>query len=123
MENWKDIATKELNDISKECSEENWGNAMEVAVAECVALSAQKLLAMIPPSFPKPDICPKHDGGIRFEWNKTRGPLFLISVADDNVIYYSGLFGKHSKVHGTEPLYDSLPSFIITCLERVFNNT
>lgn len=123
MENWKDRALEELNNVFKECSEENWDGYMAAAVSECVYVKAKKILAMIPSSFPRPDILPEPDGSIGFEWYKMKNFVFVISIADDNILSYAGLFGENNKVHGTEWLYDSLPNFIITCLERLFNNT
>ena len=122
MEDWRDRALEELNNVFNECSEENWDGYMAAPVSKCVYSNVKKLLAMIPSSFPEPDILPEPDGSIGLEWFKKKNFVFVISIADNNIISYAGLFGKNNKIHGTECFYDSLPKIITDCLMRLFQN-
>lgn len=119
---WSKDALKSLNNLYEEFSEDDYDGDGAVGVSQESFFEASKLLMMIPPSIPMPELIPEPDGGIGFEWYKDKGFIFIISVIGKNVISYAGLFGKNSETHGKEPLSDILPKPIIDSLRRLYNS-
>lgn len=117
---WTDFALKRLDEVYNECSEANWDGYGAEPVSREAYVEARKLLGMIGPSFPMPEVFVEPDGEIAFEWYKERDLLFVISVGGNNIITYAGLFGKKNKTHGTETFTEKLPGFVVQSIHRVF---
>ncbi|MDL1962225.1 MAG: hypothetical protein LWX01_11130 [Deltaproteobacteria bacterium] len=117
---WTDLALEELEKVYEECLEANWDGYGAIPISRETYSKARKLLRMIPPSLPRPDISAEPDGEITFEWYKEKYSVFVISVGSDNLITYAGLFGESNKIHGTEYFADELPEIICHCIRRLF---
>lgn len=120
MRDWIDSALKRLDEVYNECSEPNWDGYGGEPISHEAYVEAQKLLRMIPPSFPKPEILAEPSGEIAFEWYKDNYSVFVISIGGNNIITYAGLFGTTTKTHGTESFADKLPKLIFENIRRVF---
>ncbi|MDL1981110.1 MAG: hypothetical protein LWX02_06480 [Deltaproteobacteria bacterium] len=116
---WTDLALEELEKVYEECLEANWDGYGAMPISRETYSKARKLLRMIPPSLPRPDISTEPDGEIIFEWYKKKYFVFVISVGGNNLITYAGLFGKSNKIHGTEYFADELPEIIHHCIRRL----
>ncbi|MDL2123896.1 MAG: hypothetical protein LWX51_12625 [Deltaproteobacteria bacterium] len=116
---WTDLALEELEKVYEECLEANWDGYGAMPISRETYSKARKLLRMIPPSLPRPDISTEPDGEIIFEWYKEKYFVFVISVGGNNLITYAGLFGKSNRIHGTEYFTDELPEIIHHCIRRL----
>jgi hypothetical protein len=97
--------------------EEEWeGEARKVEASTYVY--AGQFLKLLPSTFPVPEITADRDGEILFEWDRGPRRVFSVSVRRDGTLSFAGLFG-HSKIHGTEPIGESLSSVISNCLARL----
>jgi hypothetical protein len=79
---------------------------------------ADQFLGLLPEGVSPPDITVDTDGEIMMEWDKGRRSIFSVSIGRDGTLNFAGLFG-HSKIHGTEPIRDALPSAVSDCLQRL----
>ena len=111
---------KVLQEVYQECLEPNWDGYNASPITHETYSEANKILKLIPPSFPLPDILPEPDGEIGLEWYKEKDFVFSISLGGKNIITYAGLFGKNNEVHGTEYFTDSIPKTILDFLRRLF---
>lgn len=110
-----------LLEVYEECIEVNWDGYGGKPIAVKAYLEAFFLISLLPISIPLPDeITPEPTGDIAFEWYRDKHHVFVISVGGNNIITYAGLFGKMSKIRGTEYYTDSLPSIIIKNIQRLF---
>ncbi len=117
---WTNFVLEELEKVYEECLEANWDGYGAMPISRETYSKARKLLRMIPPSLPRPDISAEPDGEITFEWYKEKYSVVVISVGGNNLITYAGLFGKSNKIHGTEYFADELPEIICHCIRRLF---
>ena len=92
MRHWIDSALGRLDKVYNECSEPNWDGYGAEPILHKAYLEAQKLLRMIPPSFPEPEILAEPSGYVGLEWYKERSCVFVVSLGGNNVITYAGLF-------------------------------
>ncbi len=111
------IAT--LEEIYKECNKPNWDGYGAKPLDKAAYNEALKLLDMIPPSFPMPEIVPEPDGGIGLEWSTGRRSIFTISLNGRSTLNYAGLFGV-DKTYGTAHFMDSLPPTIVDIIRRLY---
>lgn len=112
----------ELFQIYKECSDENWDGYDAEPITQKTLLEAEKFIELLPSSLNVPEIIPEPTGEIAFEWYRGKRFVFIASVGGNNfnLITYAGLFGKTSKIHGTEYLGDKFPTNVIGNIHRLF---
>lgn len=113
----------ELLQLYKEYSVDNWDGYNSEPVSRKAYLEAEKFIAMLPSSVGVPDIVPEPNGEIAFEWYRGKGFAFIVSIGGDNAISFAGLFGKSSKIHGTEYFGDKIPDNVIRFIHRLSEGT
>jgi hypothetical protein len=114
-------ALESLIEVYQACLEPNWDGYGARPISEAAYFEAVKILGLLPPSLPMPEIVPEPNGEIAFEWYKGREYTFVISVGGNNIITYAGLFGKGNETHGTEYFIELLPTIIVDNIRRLFS--
>jgi hypothetical protein len=109
-----------LKETYAECSKENWDNYGAKPIFYKAYIEAEKIIKWLPSTIPMPEIVPEPGGEIALEWYKNNKFVFVISVSGNNIITYAGIFGEHSKTHGTEFFVDALPPSIVRNILRLF---
>ncbi len=117
---WSNAALESLDKVYAETQDKDWDGYGAEPVSHKAFIEAQKLLRMIPPSFPMPEVLVEPDGEIGFEWYRDKDHVFVISLGGENTITYAGLFGRNNKTHGTESFTDKLPQSVLENIRRVF---
>jgi hypothetical protein len=97
---------------------DNWDGVGSKRVEFITYKHADEFLRLLPSSTSLPNIVADTDGEILFEWDYGRRQVFSVSIGWNGTLSYAGLFGD-AKIHGTEPLRESLPSTILNGLERL----
>lgn len=125
---WKTTATigrpveeafQSLQEIYKECSDENWDGYGANPVSEDSIAEALAFIRLLPSLFPIPQILAEPSGEIGLEWYKDKKMIFAISFNGKGMITYAGIFGSN-KIHGEEYFGDSIPSRIIENIRRLY---
>lgn len=98
---------------------DDWDGAGARSVDPSTYEYADQFLRLVPSTVSLPEVTVDTDGEVLFEWDQGRRQVFSVSVGRDGTLTFAGLFG-HSKVHGTEHLYEALPLVISNCLERLY---
>jgi len=80
--------------------------------------NAIQFLLSLPTTFPAPDVGVDPDGDMEFEWDCGPERVFTLTISPDGVINYAGMVGS-SIFHGSELLYEGLPSALSAALARV----
>ncbi|MEX0828630.1 MAG: hypothetical protein WD032_00105 [Nitrospirales bacterium] len=124
---------KELEEIGKECSRENWDGMNEPPLKQETIIKARLLLiksADLPYEIPLPFLTSSSSGLIEIEWYKEKDHRFAIRLNDQGIFIYSGLFGPIKDLNGSEILDDIhgtsgfngeiFPEVIKTNLSRLF---
>lgn len=125
-ETWKNsrvdlqVALRELDEIYRECSKEDWDGYGALPVSQKVCHEAIRFLkAWRRLSLPVPELGPEPEGDIGFEWNFGKNKVFAVSVHGTNFITYAGLLGAGNKTHGTEAFDGAIPQEIINKILRI----
>lgn len=109
-----------IDGIGERCREFNWDGEGADAVTGDVLDEAMKIAAMLPASFPFPEIEADPDGSITFVWRPRRNHVFLASVYGKRHLVYAGFSGSRSEVHGTEIIGSSLPAVVTNFLQTLY---
>lgn len=105
---WGQEVRQELLDFQS--SEEDQCNAATLG-------QALRVLNMFASGVPRPEVGVDRDGHIYFEWQRAARWVFTVSISEDGMLYYAGLFGN-SRNHGVEELKHALPQSIEASLTR-----
>ena len=111
---------QEIYRIYHEYSDPNWDGYDAIPVSENTFSQAQKFAKLLPDSVPLPDVMPEPTGEIAFEWYQDGTHVLVISVGNDDVLSYAGLFGIHCQTHGTERLTQHIPQSLLNHISRLF---
>jgi hypothetical protein len=109
----------ELNDIYRECSQENWDGEGAQAMSVRTYQEAVRFLCALPFTIGAPEVIPEPNGPIGFQWRSGPNAVFVASVNGTQRISYAGLFGKGVTAYGTEDFSDAIPETIIGNLNRL----
>lgn len=115
-----DDALISLLEVYRECSQSDWDGYGAAAISEDAYEEAKKIINLLPSSIRMPEITAEPTGEIGFEWHKSKGQVFVISVGGKHRITYAGIFSGN-KVHGSEYFEDTLPLAIIQHLRRLYS--
>lgn len=112
-----ETAYRQLDEISLECSNDNWDgeNASHIS-ANTISITRQ-LLKLFPPHFPIPEISAEPDGDVNLEWHINKNFLFEVSVNHSGILYYAGKFNDQ-KMNGKNVFDKSIPLVIEECAKR-----
>jgi hypothetical protein len=102
-----------------DASVDGWDGYGAKGVSSATYGNARAFLETLPTTTPMPDVVPEPDGEIAFEWDYGPWRILSVSVGPTGLLSYAALYGRTSKVHGTEQLIDKLPGAIAVCLDRL----
>lgn len=111
-------ALDELVDMCGEASSPNWDGYSGLAVDAEACEMAQKVLRVLPLGTEMPTVAPDADGFVSLEWYRGPRRTLSISISPEGELYYAALIGASSR-HGTQILYDSLPSDLMDLIRKV----
>jgi hypothetical protein len=109
----------ELLEMYKEYSVENWDGCNTEPVSQKAYLEAERFISLLPASLDAPGIIPEPNGEIALEWYRGRRFIFVASLSGDSTISFAGLFGRTSKIHGSEYFGDRIPDSVIGYIHRL----
>lgn len=115
-----DLALTSLKEVFGDCSEVDWDGYNALPISYKAYCEAEKLLELLPPHLPIPEIVPEPTGEIGLEWYREKQYVFVISVGGNNIITYAGIFGEGNRTNGTEIFFESIPCNIINYILRLF---
>jgi hypothetical protein len=110
--------TVALLEACAQAQESGWDGYNGEGVKTGAYISAEALLRALPGSVPAPEISVDPDGEIAFDWTADRQHVFSISIGDNGILSYAGLFGG-SKVTGREVFTGVFPVGIVAHIARV----
>jgi hypothetical protein len=108
----------ELVEVCAEASAPNWDGYTGSAVVAETCEMAQKVLRALPLGTEMPTVAPDADGFVSLEWYHGPRRTLSISVSPNGELYYAALIGASSR-HGSDILYDSLPSVLMDLIRQV----
>ncbi len=73
-----------INELTKECSDDDWDGYGAMALDPLAARNAEELIRALPDNLPMPDISPEPDGSISLDWNRSRNQIVSVSVGSSN---------------------------------------
>lgn len=123
---WTDAASvllRRLQDLMEAASEagiDNWDSYGAARVAAGALYFAQDVLCAIPETWPSPEVGVDPDGDVSLEWSEAPDRVLTVSIDEQGVLHYAGLFGD-SKTYGTEWFLGQLPPAIVGNLERLYS--
>ena len=88
------------------------------SINRAAAAYALRFLFMLPMQMPQPEIAVDADGDIALEWDYGPRRITSVRVAGDGTINFASLLG-HSTLHGSEVVYEGIPSGLRAAIERV----
>jgi len=110
----------EIEQIVAESAETGRTDHEAPTIEKKTAEAAMAFSILLPRSLPAPEVAPEADGEISFDWLGPSGKIFSVSVNATGRLAYAGIFGRKSKVHGTEQLSNIFPSEIIQGISKAF---
>jgi len=110
--------TVALFEACAHAQETGWDGYSGEGVRIGAYVTAEAFLRVLPRYLPAPEISVHPDGQVAFDWTADRGHVFAISVGDDDLISYAGLFGG-SKVTGREVFSGTFPAGILPHILRI----
>jgi len=109
---------EELEEISQECSREDWDNYGATPINPIAVEEAWKILEHMPHFLGLPEVAPEPHGGIGFEWRKGANRVLVLSVVGQHTISFAAIY-EGGNIHGTEYFEESLPSPILSQFRRL----
>lgn len=107
------LALEQLLTIFAEYSTENWDGFGALPLSKEAMLEAGLFLQYLDDArLPMPYISPEVDGGIELEWYKSTDFIFTVNMSGNEILGYSGFYGKRKRTYGTEPLTKEIPASI-----------
>ena len=83
---------------------------------------AEDLIRTLPEGFPLPEVAPEPDGSLSMDWIRSPYRLYSLSIGQVNRLAYAWLDGT-DKGHGVVGFDGiSLPSRVLSDIERTMNN-
>jgi hypothetical protein len=98
-----------LDDIARRCLLPNWDHDGALPVLPQAIDEAKAILLALPPSIEIPDIFPDSTGAIAFEWYKSRGFRYVITMSGIGSLDFAGLFGPNNEQYGVLRSQGSIP--------------
>ena len=108
-------------DTFRKHQKSNWDGYDAAPISEAACAEAILFLKKLPSTIPSPDVIPNPDGDVSLEWYIDQRLLFVATFSGTGIIAFAGVFGKGSKVHGTELFTESIPSSVVENLCRLFS--
>ena len=109
----------QLQTVWEECRQPNWDGHDAHPVSSDTLTNAYRLIESLPAGFRLPTIGAEPDGQLTLEWYRDPMRTLSVSVSPDGQLHFAAILGS-SKVYGTEPFFDELPTLIRDLVYRVF---
>lgn len=113
-----DSVRSELCGVWESCRIPEWDGPGSSPVTQGTLLNARALVESLPLGTPLPSIGAEPDGQITLEWYRSPRNVLSVSVTDNGVLHYAGLFGLNRE-WGTEAFFREVPSKILGLIQRV----
>lgn len=106
-------ARQSLKALSIEHSIDNWDGEGAIAISSEAYMQAINFIELLSDQkLPMPQFEPEVDGAIELEWYKNPSFIFTVSISGNQILGYSGYFGKSRRMYGTEPFDANLPDIL-----------
>jgi hypothetical protein len=112
-------AIRELTDTFLDCLYEGWDGDDARPVREHTFYRAKEFLTHLSARFPSPTASAIPDGSLTLEWIASASRRFMVSIDEDDVIAFAGLFGSE-RVRGTSTFVGDIPLEVPYYLKRLF---
>jgi hypothetical protein len=112
-------AVRELQDAFLDSREPDWDGYGAHAVPDEAFLKARTFLEHILRRFPSPTAAPTPNGSLAFEWAPGNGRRFIVSIGEEDLVAFAGIFGSET-IHGTATFVQDLPRSVGENLRRVY---
>jgi len=121
-QDWKNLLKDEASSLFYERSTIGWDGYEARPISHESLQYTISLIELLSDNIIQPELVPEPSGLIGFEWNIGAKKVFSITVYEDGVVIFAGLFGKNKKIHGEEPFRSyELPEQIKTVLSKHFH--
>ncbi|MBK8246981.1 MAG: hypothetical protein IPK85_06230 [Gemmatimonadetes bacterium] len=101
-------AAVELRALAVECGHAGWDGYGALPVSSLTIELAEKVLRLVDPDLPQPDVSAHPDGAVAFEWYQQPNRTFLLSVQPDGLLVWMDVCDG-IRVKGTHPPVRSCP--------------
>lgn len=116
-----ELRLTELQDILKDCSEDNWDGYHARPISSAAAEEASEFLVLLLSQMQIPtEIVPEPDGSIALEWYNQHGKNLSVSFIGSNWLAYSGRFNDGTSIYGVERFGTSIPTSIKAAIQRLY---
>jgi len=112
-------AVRELQDAFLDSREPGWDGYGANAVPDEAFLRAKTFLDHVLKRFPSPTAAATPNGSLAFEWAPGNGRRFIVSIGEEDLLAFAGIFGSET-VHGTATFVQDLPRSVGENLRRVY---
>lgn len=109
-----------LVDLAEEHAIDGWDGAEAPALSDATIDNVRAFILALPSWVPDPEFAMDPDNGaVSVEWHGGYRRLFSVSVGESSRLAYAGLDGTES-VHGVARFDgQTIPSFLVSCIEAV----
>ena len=105
----------------RSASSENWDGYGARPVGASAFEHAKVFLQLLPTDASFPDVSVDPDGEIALEWYLAPRAVFSVSIGEEGLISYAGLFGWN-KVNGVEVFAGAIPVAVLQSLRRLLSS-
>lgn len=110
---------RELQDAFLDSREDDWDGYGAHAVPDEAFLRARAFLDQVLRRFPSPTAASTPNGSLSFEWAPKNGCRFMVSIGEEDLVAFAGVFGSET-VYGTATFIEDLPRSVGQNLQRVY---
>jgi len=111
-------ALMELAEIQDECSIANWDGYNALPLQTNSLEYAKRFLAFLPIGIEAPAVSIEPDGEISFEWYRSASRILSVSFGSSGEIHCAAIIGAR-RFSLSEPIGDSLPSYIASSIREI----
>jgi hypothetical protein len=91
---------KLLDEISEECSTDDWDGCGAVPVSNDALTKARDFIAAFPPDLPVPEVSASTSGEVLFDWIQNQDRMVTVAINGDARVSFASINGETSN-HGS----------------------
>ena len=116
---WRSLTGALIELVAIESQTADWDGYGAKPISTIAKFEAQRLVDMLPFSYPAPDPIPDPEGDIALSWDFGPGHMLTVSVGANGILSYAGLLGDGVKRHGMEPFKSDVPKSVHEAIEEL----